>query len=96
MELQYQLNRISFKKIPAYKTSQICSCCGKEGLRKGKLFICKHCNLHLDADLNAARNIAQYKTDNKKKKHNIEPPYMGAQDCHLPVIKEDVRKCPDF
>ena len=99
IKLQCHLNRISFKKVPAYKTSQNCSCCGKEGVRMEKIFICEHCKLHLDSDLNAARNIAQYKNTTRKKNKTIETPYRGPQDCQLPVNKEefvDVHKCPDF
>jgi IS605 OrfB family transposase len=42
---------------PAY-TSQICSACGEMGDRKGKSFSCKACGNTMDADTNAARNIA--------------------------------------
>ena len=42
---------------PAY-TSKTCSRCGQIGTRKGLVFKCKHCGFQLNADLNAARNIA--------------------------------------
>jgi IS605 OrfB family transposase len=44
---------------PTY-TSQRCSKCGwiRKSSRKGKQFRCDKCGLHIDADLNAARNIA--------------------------------------
>lgn len=42
---------------PAY-TSQTCSCCGERGVRKGKHFRCPNCGNIMDADYNAARNIA--------------------------------------
>jgi IS605 OrfB family transposase len=42
---------------PAY-TSQICSACGEMGDRKGKNFSCKACGNTMDADTNAAKNIA--------------------------------------
>jgi len=42
---------------PAY-TSKICSRCGQKGTRKGLTFKCEHCGFELNADLNAARNIA--------------------------------------
>jgi putative transposase len=42
---------------PAY-TSQDCSQCGARGQRKGSEFACPSCDLRLNADLNAARNIA--------------------------------------
>lgn len=45
---------------PRY-TSQKCSVCGntEKSNRKGSKFICKKCQFSLNADLNAARNIAQ-------------------------------------
>jgi len=44
---------------PTY-TSKRCSNCGwtRNGNRKGKEFECRNCNFTIDADLNAARNIA--------------------------------------
>jgi putative transposase len=42
---------------PRY-TSQDCSCCNHRGNRNGSSFQCPHCGLSLNADLNAARNIA--------------------------------------
>lgn len=43
---------------PAY-TSKTCSHCGERGIRKGLVFKCSSCGFELNADLNAARNIAQ-------------------------------------
>lgn len=42
---------------PAY-TSQTCSRCHHIGIRNGKSFKCKNCGSDMDADINAARNIA--------------------------------------
>jgi putative transposase len=42
-------------------TSQTCSCCGyraRTNRRSQSVFICRQCGYHLNADLNAARNIA--------------------------------------
>ena len=96
IELQCRLHSILFQKVPAYKTSQRCSSCGKLGLRKGRIFACRHCGLKLDADLNASRNIVQYKKEKPKPNNYIDTPYMGDQDSQLRVNKEDVQRCPDF
>lgn len=42
---------------PAY-TSQTCSLCHHIGVRNGKSFKCMNCRNDMDADINAARNIA--------------------------------------
>src|SRR6266498_273009 len=42
-------------------TSQACSCCGhtaRNNRRSQRVFMCRQCGYHLNADLNAARNIA--------------------------------------
>ena len=42
-------------------TSQRCSCCGhtaRNNRRSQSVFLCRQCGCHLNADLNAARNIA--------------------------------------
>ena len=52
---------IVVRKINPYHTSQICSKCGhwEEGQRIDQShFVCKNCNSELNADYNAARNIA--------------------------------------
>lgn len=53
---------IEVRKINPYHTSQICSCCGhwEEGQRIDQAhFICKSCGKQINADFNAARNIAK-------------------------------------
>ena len=44
------------------ESSQLCSSCGMHGRRKGKTFWCqnKSCNLQIDSDLNAARNLGKF------------------------------------
>ena len=42
---------------PAY-TSKTCSCCHHIGERNAKAFSCPSCRLEMDADINAAKNIA--------------------------------------
>ncbi|MBN1214465.1 MAG: transposase, partial [Candidatus Lokiarchaeota archaeon] len=59
IKLQSMHQGIRFRKVPARNTSKRCSCCGKLGNCSGKQFICPHCGLSLDADLNAARNIVK-------------------------------------
>jgi IS605 OrfB family transposase len=49
---------IAFETInPAY-TSQTCSSCGRRGVRDRETFCCTTCDASLDADVNAARNVA--------------------------------------
>ena len=60
IKLQCKLNGIRFQKVSAGYTSQRCSRCGKLGSRDGKHFYCTECELTIDSDLNASRNIVQY------------------------------------
>jgi IS605 OrfB family transposase len=46
--------------IPPAYTSQTCSICNHIGIRNGKRFRCEHCGNTMDADYNAARNIAAW------------------------------------
>lgn len=64
IKLQSTIQGIKFEKVPARNTSKSCSHCGKLGNRSRKQFSCPHCNLSLDADLNAARNIVKYQKPN--------------------------------
>lgn len=55
---------IEVRKVNPYHTSQICSCCGhwEEGQRTDQShFKCKSCGTELNADFNAAKNIAKSK-----------------------------------
>ena len=45
-------------RVPPEYTSKNCSRCGARGVRKGSEFACRSCGISLNADLNAARNIA--------------------------------------
>lgn len=58
---------IDFVKINPYKTSQRCSCCGyidPDNRPEQSVFICKKCGFKINADFNAARNIATKDIDN--------------------------------
>ena len=51
--------------VDAFMSSQTCAHCHKQGTRLSsntKLFYCPHCRITVDADLNAARNIARRDT----------------------------------
>lgn len=53
---------IGVEFVPARYTSQKCSRCGeirKSNRKFQSLYVCKHCGLSLNADLNASRNIVQ-------------------------------------
>lgn len=61
--ITYKANMVGIevRKINPYHTSQKCSCCGhwEEGQRKDQAhFVCGSCGAELNADFNAARNIA--------------------------------------
>lgn len=49
---------IRFERINPAHTSQTCSQCKKRGLRDRETFVCTSCDVTLDADVNAAKNIA--------------------------------------
>jgi putative transposase len=55
-----QLNGVKLFAIPPAYTSQMCADCFRIGERKGKRFSCTNCNVVVDADHNAARNIATW------------------------------------
>ena len=59
LEYKAKLLGIPFKVINPKFTSQICNACGKIGNRNGKVFKCPSCSNIADADVNAAKNIAQ-------------------------------------
>lgn len=61
IEYKAQREGIKVKYIDPYHTSQMCSKCGnyEEGQRESQAhFICKKCGYKVNADYNAARNIA--------------------------------------
>ena len=54
-------NRVSFRSVPAYYTSQRCSNCGhiERKNRNREVFRCLSCDYNQNADINAATNILQ-------------------------------------
>jgi IS605 OrfB family transposase len=68
---------------PQY-TSQDCSRCRRRGSRKGSDFQCRKCGLRLNADLNAARNIAQRGTTRLGRLLRKEP-----ENVNQPIVAED-------
>lgn len=60
VEYKAKQHGIIVRKINPYHTSQTCSACGhwEDGQRDGRNFCCKACGVKLNADYNAARNIA--------------------------------------
>lgn len=58
--LRYKAERagLSVETVDPAWTSQTCSLCGARGVRNGERFSCATCGGALDADVNAARNIA--------------------------------------
>ncbi len=62
--LQYKAEEfgLDVELVTEEYTSQTCSCCNYRSKKNRKyrgLFICKKCNLTINADINAARNIAK-------------------------------------
>ena len=66
-------------------TSQRCSCCGhraRTNRRSQSVFKCRQCGYHLNADLNAARNIAaKYHADSGKSA-------VGGLSVNQPIVSE--------
>ena len=66
LEYKFKLSSIEFTYInPAY-TSQICSKCGRFGIRNGDSFVCDNCG-EIHADINASMNILERKYDKEIK-----------------------------
>jgi IS605 OrfB family transposase len=72
---------IPLEVVPPAYTSQTCNVCHMIGKRRGKVFKCTCCDNIMDADVNAARNIAQLGlTVNQPEKMNV--PNLV---CHIPL-----------
>lgn len=76
LEMQCELNRVSFRTVSPYYTSTTCPTCGhsNRGNRNGEIFLCQNCGHADNADINAGKNIlnrfltglygARYKQEN--------------------------------
>jgi putative transposase len=53
------LNKVNYVLVNEYYTSKICSNCGNynDKLKGEKIYNCKNCNIVIDRDINACRNI---------------------------------------
>jgi len=79
LEMQCELNRVSFRTVKPYYTSTTCPVCGHSdrGNRNGEVFLCQNCGHTDNADINAGKNIlnrfltglygARYKQENQEK-----------------------------
>jgi len=67
LEQQCEWNRVSFRTVPAYYTSQTCPACGcrRKGNRDGLLFKCPHCGYADNADISASKTILNRFLDGK-------------------------------
>ena len=61
LEQQAEWNRVSFRTVSPYYTSQTCSCCGHVDRRNrnGEEFLCQKCGYADKADTNASKNILE-------------------------------------
>ncbi len=59
LEYKSKLAGIPLIVVDRYQTSQICNVCKQLGNRRGASFKCPNCGNIADADVNAAKNIAQ-------------------------------------
>ena len=78
LEMQCELNRVSFRTVSPYYTSTTCPACGQtnRGNRNGEMFLCLSCGHGDNADVNAGKNIlnrfltgqygARYKQENQE------------------------------
>lgn len=58
LEYKSRLHGVNLVVVEPRYTSQTCSCCHHIGTRKNKSFKCPNCGNDMDADINAAINIA--------------------------------------
>ena len=70
---------------PAY-TSQICSKCGRFGIRVGDSFVCDNCG-EIHADINASMNILERKYDKEIKMFTSYKKVRGILESRVADIK---------
>lgn len=68
LEYKLQYNGIKVTDINASYTSQVCSECGRFGIRDNDLFTCHHCGT-MDANINASKNILKRKNEKEITKY---------------------------
>jgi len=61
VEQQCERNRVSFRTVPSYYTSQTCPICGHidKDNRSGEIFLCQKCGYSGNADIIAASNVLE-------------------------------------
>lgn len=85
LEYKAKLLGIPLEVVEAAYTSQTCSVCHSIGKRRGNIFRCTYCGNVMDADINAARNIAQLGLlVNQPEKMSV-PKFV----CHIPLKAHD-------
>ena len=71
LEYKSTMDGVQLVTVPPAYTSKTCSNCLCIGYRNKKIFHCKHCGSVLDADINAAKNIATWGYVNTHEKWDL-------------------------
>ena len=79
--------------VPPEYTSKDCSRCGVRGARVGSDFLCEACGQRLNADLNAARNIAR-RGSALPGRRPVNPPIVARHEIKLRNLVERSYKPP--
>jgi putative transposase len=96
-DLEYKAEELGKEvlTVNAMYTSQKCSRCGRTShkSRKGALFKCVECGFEIDADLNAARNIAQIGISELGRLSASKPNATSDESVSIRGPKEDELSC---